>query len=226
MSEQSISGAVVMNSYHSLLILYYFSRSETPTPSPASMHLLPVGRPGVKDLLLPQPSPEDLPLPQPSPAIDATAPMTAGLHDLHQSTPDREISGAVRMNRYHSLLNIPLFFRSETSTPSLASMHLYPMGKPGVEGLQLLPLTYATVHPLGAIEGVPELLPLTYPSVHPLRPFRGSTTDMTLLVLTSYQLPTAVCPRTLFMPLMFYFMNQIFLSISEEAQSNIPVNQE
>ena len=46
-SEQSISGAVVMNSYYSPLILYYFSRSKTPTPSPAIMHLLPVGRPGV-----------------------------------------------------------------------------------------------------------------------------------------------------------------------------------
>jgi hypothetical protein len=184
-SEQSISGAVVMNSYYSPLILYYFSRSKTPTPSPASMHLLPVGRPGVKDLLLPQPSPEDLPLPQPSPAIDATALMTAGLPDLLQSIPDREISGAARMNRYHSPLNIPFLFRPETATPSPSSKHLYQMGEPGVEGLQLLPLTHATVHPLRAIEDgltyylqlcVLQLLPPTYPSAS-LGTFRGSATD-------------------------------------------------
>jgi hypothetical protein len=87
---------------------------------------------------------------------------------------EQSISGAVVMNSYHSLLNILLFFRPETATPSLASMHLYQMGKAGVEGLQLLPLTHATVHPLRAIEGVLtyylqlcvlQLLPPAYPSV-------------------------------------------------------------
>jgi hypothetical protein len=135
--------------------------------------------------------------------------MTARLPDLLQSTPDREISGAARMNRYHSPLNIPLSFRPETATPSPSSMHLYQMGEAGVEGLQLLPLTHATVHPLRAIEGVLtyylqlcvlQLPPPTYPSVS-LGTFRGSATDE-------------------------YFMNQIFLSVRKEVQPNIPVNQD
>jgi hypothetical protein len=135
--------------------------------------------------------------------------MAAGLPDLLQSIPDRETPGATRMHRYPSPLNIPLSFRPETATPSPSSMHLYQMGEAGVEGLQLLPLTHATVHPLRAIEDVLtyylqlcvlQLLPPTYPCV-PLGTFRGSATDE-------------------------YSMNQIFLSVRKEVQPNIPVNQE
>ena len=59
----------------------------------------------------------------------------------------QSISGAARMNRYTSALNIPLSFRPETETPSPSSMHLSQMGGAGVEGLPLLLLTHATVHP-------------------------------------------------------------------------------
>ena len=115
-------------------------------------------------------------LPEPSPVIEATSiPAPTFVNSNARSSPkppllvlqsmpvelpdplhihlDREISGAVGMNRYYSLLNIALFFRSETSTPSFASMHLSPMGKPGVEDLHLLPLTYPSGHPLGPFRG-------------------------------------------------------------------------
>ena len=71
-------------------------------------------------------------------------------------------------------------------------------------------------------------LPLTY-FVHPLGPLEDVPADMTVHMLTPCQLPTAVLIMTMLAPvwllLMFYFMNQIFLSISEEIESNIPVNQ-
>ena len=113
-----------MNSYLPILILYYFFRSEAPTPSPVSMHLLPVVRPGAEDLLLPQPSPRDLHLHQllSQPAIEPAgipAPVTAGLPaPLHQRYQVDQ-----RMNRYYSLLTPYYFFRPATLRPASSFMH-------------------------------------------------------------------------------------------------------
>ena len=51
------------------------------------------------------------------------------------------------MNRDISPLNIPYLSGLTTATPSPSSMHLSQMGGAGVEGLPLLLLTHATVHP-------------------------------------------------------------------------------
>ena len=84
------------------------------------------------------------------------------------------------------------------------------MDKAGVADLyHPLPLTYF-VHPLGPLEDVPAGMILT-------------------AMLTLCQLPTSVLFMTMLPPvwllLIFHFMNQIFLSISEEVEPNIPVNQ-
>ena len=113
-----------MNSYLPILMLYYFFRSEAPTPSPVSMHLLAVVRPGAEDLLLSQPSPRDLHLHQllSQPAIEPAgipAPVTAGLPaPLHQRYQVDQ-----RMNRYYSLLTPYYFFRPATLRPASSFMH-------------------------------------------------------------------------------------------------------
>jgi hypothetical protein len=122
---------------------------------------------------------------------------------------DREISGAVGMNRYYSLLNLHYIFRSQLLRPVLPQCICPRWANLVLKTCNSLPLTYPSVHPLGPSEDVPA--------------------GMTLHMLTPCQLPTAVLIMTMLAPvwllLMFYFMNQIFLSISEEIESNIPVNQ-
>ena len=121
----------------------------------------------------------------------------------------RETSGAVGMNRCYSLLILHYFFRSELLRPVLPPSICPRWANLVLQTCTPLPLTYC-VHPLGPLEDVPA--------------------GMTLrAMLTLCQLPTAVLFMTMLPPvwplLIFHFMNQIFLSISEEIEPNIPVNQ-